>query len=145
MTALTNRDEESPPTRVDQREFSPLFPFFYSLLPLTVLSLGFWIGGFVSLFEEATMEAKEELQIPLHPENIKAQHRYPLGQLLTKYTQLFNMLENPAHLERLTGLLEGEDKIRFEKALEVLGVEKELLDVAIQRYAQVFPIFDAAA
>ncbi|SPC64311.1 uncharacterized protein UHOD_20689 [Ustilago sp. UG-2017b] len=145
MTDLTNRDEGRPLSLSDQREFSPLFPFFYSLLPLTVLFLGFWIGGFVGLFEEATREAKEELQIPLHPENIKAQHNYPLRQLLTKYKQLLGMLKNPAHLERLTGLLGVEDKIRFEEALEVLAAERELLDVAVRKFAQTFPNFDVAA
>ncbi|SAM82722.1 uncharacterized protein UBRO_20689 [Ustilago bromivora] len=146
MTDLTNRGERRPPSLGDQRKFSPLFPFFfYSLLPLTVLFLGFWIGGFVSLFEEATMGAKEELQVPLHPKNIKAQHTYPLRQLLTKYTRLLGMLENPAHLERLTGLLGVEDWRRFEEALEVLEAENELLKVAVREYAQTFPRFDVAA
>lgn len=120
MTDLTNRGERRPPSLGDQR-------------------------GFVSLFEEATMGAKEELQVPLHPKNIKAQHTYPLRQLLTKYTRLLGMLENPAHLERLTGLLGVEDWRRFEEALEVLEAENELLKVAVREYAQTFPRFDVAA
>ena len=99
------------------------------------------VGSFVSLLDDVGRQARDDLQIALHPENVAAQHRGMLEQLRYKYTRLLNMLEDPVRVQRLTSQLDEYDRQRFLNTHEVLDAEKELLGVAAKVYAARLPRF----
>lgn len=97
------------------------------------------VGGFVQLFEEVGQQARQDLQIALHPENVAAQHREPLTNLVNKYRDLFKIIDRPENVDKLTNMLNEQDQERYMATHEILSAEKQLLGVAAKLYGARFP------
>lgn len=79
--------------------------------------------------EEASAQAKHDMQNGLHPVNVRAQHPDPIRSLSNKVNGVVDLF-GQGRSELMSSHLEQADRDRFAKAFEVLFSEKHLLSSA---------------
>ncbi|GAC75185.1 hypothetical protein PANT_14c00083 [Moesziomyces antarcticus T-34] len=85
--------------------------------------------GLVAVMEEASAQAKHDMQNGLHPVNVRAQHLDPIRSLSNKVNGVVDLF-GQGRSELMSSHLEQADRDRFAKAFEVLFSEKHLLSSA---------------
>jgi translation initiation factor 2 alpha subunit (eIF-2alpha) len=92
----------------------------------------------VAVFEEAANQARGDIQVALHPHNVRAQHVQALEKLQGEVNDVLDVLKTPGNLDLVTNKLDIHEQDRFTKAYRLLKAEKKLLKSAA-KLATKFP------
>lgn len=95
-------------------------------------------AGLVAVFEEAANQAKGEIQVALHPSNVRAQHIQAVEKLQEEVNGVLDVLKTEGNVDLVTNKLDIHEKARFIKAYDVLKAETKLLKKAA-KLATKFP------
>ncbi|KIS68660.1 uncharacterized protein UMAG_03232 [Mycosarcoma maydis] len=93
----------------------------------------------LALFDDVARQATWDLQNPLHPNNIGAQHAVPIARLKSKYKEVIELLDAEGRLSKLTNHLNDADSDRFLNAFDLLNTEHTLLEIVGANHAARFP------